>query len=178
MKVLSLQTIVRTWVSRLCFMGFDYWWLYLFIWDFLLSQINLWTTTTWSTVWVILPKPSSYEFLIGFLIWTSASKYLHLTTFSNILCDFIHVLIFVNVSKCRKSPKWTNIVILDSANDAHIWAHRNVWLWTTRLAIWPLTCNPSWILTFFDSKDEHASPNIDTIYIVGDRGQEWIAILS
>jgi hypothetical protein len=28
------------------------------------------------------------------------------------LCDFIHVLIFVIVSKCRKSPKLTNIVIL------------------------------------------------------------------
>ena len=27
------------------------------------------------------------------------------------LCDFIHVLIFVTVSKCRKIPKLTNIVI-------------------------------------------------------------------
>jgi hypothetical protein len=27
------------------------------------------------------------------------------------LCDFIHVLIFVTVSKCRKSPKLTNIVM-------------------------------------------------------------------
>jgi hypothetical protein len=27
------------------------------------------------------------------------------------LCDLIHVLIFVIVSKCRKSPKLTNIVI-------------------------------------------------------------------
>jgi hypothetical protein len=27
------------------------------------------------------------------------------------LCDFIHVRIFVTVSKCRKSPKLTNIVI-------------------------------------------------------------------
>jgi hypothetical protein len=27
------------------------------------------------------------------------------------LCDFIHVLMFVTVSKCRKSPKLTNIVI-------------------------------------------------------------------
>jgi hypothetical protein len=27
------------------------------------------------------------------------------------LCDFIHVLIFVTVSKCRKNPKLTNIVI-------------------------------------------------------------------
>ncbi len=58
--------------------------LYSLIRDFLLSQINIWTTTTWSNVWVILPKPSWYEFLIGFLIWTPASKYLHLTTFSNI----------------------------------------------------------------------------------------------
>jgi hypothetical protein len=28
------------------------------------------------------------------------------------LCDFIHVLIFITVSKCRKSPKLTNIVII------------------------------------------------------------------
>ena len=27
------------------------------------------------------------------------------------LCDFIRVLIFVNVSKCRKNPKLTNIVM-------------------------------------------------------------------
>ena len=58
--------------------------LYSLIRDFFLSQITIWTTTTWSNVWVVLPKPSSYEFLIGFLIWTPASKYLHLTTFSNI----------------------------------------------------------------------------------------------
>jgi hypothetical protein len=36
--------------------------LYSLIWDFLLSQINIWTTTTWSNVWVVLPKPSWYEF--------------------------------------------------------------------------------------------------------------------
>ena len=60
------------------------WSLYLLTWDFLLSQINTWTTTTWSNVWVVLPKPSWYEFLIGFLIWTPASKYLHLTIFSKI----------------------------------------------------------------------------------------------
>jgi hypothetical protein len=40
-----------------------------------------------------------------------------LTTFAsyNILqymCDFIHDLIFVTVSKCPKSPKLTNIVII------------------------------------------------------------------
>jgi hypothetical protein len=38
---------------------------------------------------------------------------LHLTTFSNICVIFIHFLIFVIVSKCRKSPKLMNIVILD-----------------------------------------------------------------
>ena len=84
--------------------------LYSLIWDFLLSQIKIWTTTTWSNVWVFLPKPSWYELLIGFLMWTPASKYLHLTKFSNV-CDFIHVLIFVIVSKCQKNPKLTNIVI-------------------------------------------------------------------
>ena len=75
--------------------------LYSFNWDFLLSQINIWTTTTLSNVWVVLPNPSWYEFLIGFLIWTPASNYLHLTMFIlQYLCDFIHVLIFANVSKC------------------------------------------------------------------------------
>ena len=88
------------------------WSLYSLIWDFLLSQINVWTTTTWSNVWVVLPKPSWYEFLIEFLTWTPAPKCLHLTTFSNICVILIHVLIFVTVSKCQKSPKSTNIVIL------------------------------------------------------------------
>ena len=37
--------------------------LYSLIWDFLLSQIDIWTTTAWSNVWVVLPKPSWYEFL-------------------------------------------------------------------------------------------------------------------
>jgi hypothetical protein len=32
--------------------------LYSLILDFLLSQIDIWTTTTWSNVWVILLKPS------------------------------------------------------------------------------------------------------------------------
>ena len=38
-----------------------HWSLYSLIWDFLLSQINIWTATTWSNVWVVLPKPSWYE---------------------------------------------------------------------------------------------------------------------
>ena len=33
------------------------------------------------------------------------------------LCDFIHVLIFVIVSKCQKSPKLTNIVMHDATRD-------------------------------------------------------------
>jgi hypothetical protein len=52
------------------------------------------TITTWSNVWVILPKPSWYEFLIGFLIWTPASKYLHLTTFSNI-CVLLSMFLYL-----------------------------------------------------------------------------------
>ena len=28
-------------------------------------------------------------------------------------CDFVHVLIFVTISKCRKNPKLTNIVIFE-----------------------------------------------------------------
>ena len=39
--------------------------LYSLMWDFLLSQINKWTTTTWSNVWVILPKPSLYDSWLG-----------------------------------------------------------------------------------------------------------------
>ena len=35
------------------------------------------------------------------------------------LCDFIHVLIFVTVSKCRKSPKLTNIVIYHKTERVH-----------------------------------------------------------
>jgi hypothetical protein len=68
--------------------------LYSLIWDFLLSQINIWTTTTWSNVWVFLPKPSWYEFLIGFFIWTPASKYLHLTTFYNI-CVILSIFLYL-----------------------------------------------------------------------------------
>jgi hypothetical protein len=68
--------------------------LYSLIWDFLLSQIDLWTTTIWSNVWVVLPKPSSYEFLIEFLIWTPVSKYLHLTTFFNI-CVILSMFLYL-----------------------------------------------------------------------------------
>ena len=35
------------------------------------------------------------------------------------LCDFIHVLIFVTVSECRKSPKLTNIAIWNCFHDEH-----------------------------------------------------------
>ena len=85
--------------------------LYLLIWDFLLSQINIWTTTTWSNVWVVLPKPSWYEFLIRFLIWTPASKYsLNPTTFSDI-CVIYPCSHICNCLKIPKRPKLTNIVI-------------------------------------------------------------------
>ena len=74
-------------------LGHVSWSLYLIIWHFLLSQINIWTTTIWSIVWVVLPKPSWYEFLIGFLIWTLTSKYLHLTTLSNI-CVILSMFLY------------------------------------------------------------------------------------
>jgi hypothetical protein len=84
--------------------------LYSIIWDFLLSQINIWTTTTWSNVWVILPKPSWYEFLISFLIWTpTLNKVFASYNILQYLCDFIHVLKFVTISKCQKSPELTNV---------------------------------------------------------------------
>ena len=85
--------------------------LYSLIWDFLLVQINTWTTTTWSNVWVVLPKTSWYEFLIGFLDMNTCFKVFASYNILQNLCDFIHVLKFVIVSKCRKSPKLTNIVI-------------------------------------------------------------------
>ena len=85
--------------------------LYSLIWDFLLSQFKIWTTTTWSNVWVVLCKPSWYEILIGFLIWTPPFKVFASYNILQYLCDFIHVLIFVTVSKCRRSPNLTNIVI-------------------------------------------------------------------
>ena len=68
--------------------------LYSLIWDILLSQIFIWTTTTWSNVWVVLPKRSWYEFLIGFLIWPPVSMYLHLTTFSNI-CVVLSMFLYL-----------------------------------------------------------------------------------
>ena len=38
------------------------------------------------------------------------------------LCDFIHVLIFATVSKCRKGPKLTNIVIHDIVIQSHAYS--------------------------------------------------------
>ena len=70
------------------------WSLYSLIWDSLLSQINIWTATTCSNIWVVLPKPSWYELLIGFLIWTPTSKYLHLTAFSNI-CVILSMFLYL-----------------------------------------------------------------------------------
>ena len=46
---------------------------------------------------------------------------------SQYVCHFIHALIFVTVSKCRKSPKLTNVVIvpLDSKGTSSIeWSER------------------------------------------------------
>ena len=102
------------------------WSLYSLIWDFLLSQTNIWTTTTWSNVWVVLLKPSWYEFLIGFFDMNTRFK---IFTSYNILqnpCNFIHVLIFVTVLKCRKSPKLTNIVTMASHPTK---CHDKSWVW-------------------------------------------------
>ena len=79
--------------------------LYSLIWDFHLSQINIWTTTTWSNLWVVLPKPSWYEFLIGFLIWTPLQS----------ICILQHSPIFVwfypcsYICNCLKMPKKSQI---------------------------------------------------------------------
>ena len=68
-----------------------------------LVSINIWTTTTWSNVCVILPKPSWYDILIGFLIWTTASRYLHLSPISVWFysCSYI--------CNCLKMPKKSQI---------------------------------------------------------------------
>jgi hypothetical protein len=53
------------------------------------------------------------------------------------LCDFIHVLISVTISKCRKSPKLTNIVILPNTSELvkhKTWdciQARRAWKWAT-----------------------------------------------
>jgi len=79
--------------------------LYSLMWDFLLSQINIWTSTTWSNVWVVLPKPSWYEFLIGFLIWTPLQS----------ICILQHSPISVwfypcsYICNCLKMPKKSQI---------------------------------------------------------------------
>ena len=89
---------------------------YLLIWDFLLSQIKIWTTTTWSNVWVVLPNPSWFNWVLDkntrFKVFASYNILQY-------LCDFIYVLIIVSVSKSRKSPKLTNIVT--SALHAYKW---------------------------------------------------------
>jgi hypothetical protein len=72
-----------------------------------LSQINIWTTTTWSNVWVVLPIHLNWVLDMSTRFKVFASH-----NILQYLCDFIHVFIFVTVSKCRKSPKLTNIVIL------------------------------------------------------------------
>ena len=81
------------------------------IWDFLLSQINIWTTTTWSDVWVVLRKPSWYEFLIGFLIWTPSSKYLHLTKFSN-NCVILSMFLYLYLSQMPEKSQINKINIV------------------------------------------------------------------
>ena len=43
------------------------------------------------------------------------------------LCDFIHVLIFVTVSKCQKSPKLMNIVIYNKYTQVSSYFQRNLW---------------------------------------------------
>jgi hypothetical protein len=42
------------------------------------------------------------------------------------MCDFIHVLIFVTISKCRKSPKLMNIVI--HSNHLQIAQFKCLWI--------------------------------------------------
>ena len=56
-------------------------------------------------VLVVLPKPSWFEFVIGFLIWTPASKHLHLTTFSNICVILSMFLLFFNWLKMPKKSQ-------------------------------------------------------------------------
>ena len=80
--------------------------LYSLIWDFLLSQINIWITTTWSNVWVVLPKPSSYEFLIGFFDMNTRAKVFASYNILQYLCDFYPCSYSCN---CLKMPKKSQI---------------------------------------------------------------------
>ena len=57
------------------------------------------------------------------------------------VCDFIHVLIFVTVSKCRKSPKLMNIVIHPSINRLVDWNRNSNSMWTNGFVL-PLHAFP------------------------------------
>lgn len=57
----------------------------------------------WSTIWIVLPKSSSYAFLIG-LVNASIDMNTQLKAFASYnihqnLCHFIFVYIFANVEK-------------------------------------------------------------------------------
>ena len=92
-------------------------------------KLNIWTTTTWSCVWVVLPKPSWYEIFNWVLGMITRFKVIASYNVFQNLCDFIQVLIFVTISKFRKSPKLTNIVIISFLK---VWVR--VWksAWHTR----------------------------------------------
>ena len=53
----TLCNNILLWISIL-FLFYQQRSLYSLIWDLLSPQINIWTTTTWSNVWVFLPKLS------------------------------------------------------------------------------------------------------------------------
>ena len=57
----------------------------------------------WWPIWIVLPKPSSYEFLIWFKVLTSHDILQY-------LCASIHGIVFLKVSKCPKSLNLTNMV--------------------------------------------------------------------
>jgi hypothetical protein len=56
------------------------------------------------------------------------------------LCDFIHVLIFVTVSKCRKNPKLTNVVFFTLL--CHIFGciYSTLWEWGAKTYAYFLFC--------------------------------------
>ena len=121
--------------------------LYSLIWDFLLSQINIWTTTTWSNVWFVLPKPFWYEFLIGFFIWTPASKYLHLTTFSNICVIFRGInndhIVGIIRDYLNNLPPKVDVLCLQEHKLRGANVDRNIRMLWSRDKLWALEAGPS-----------------------------------
>ena len=136
----------------------------------------------------VLPKPSWYEFLIGFLIWTPASKY----------CILQHSPISVwfypcsYICNCLKMPKKSQI---NEYSDIHVYARLNqvtnnfskstvIWLFTGTRAPQVLVLWKSWgtrivflvdVENFLDTFLDNGLVNLEVFSGLGSR---WISYSS